>query len=113
MRRPTKVAMVAVYKPGRDAHGAPIDAWTAPTPVEVFGWAPTGGILKNQPVEGNRRPVIVELEVFAPAPVGGPRAQWTLPKRGVFEQVGESADYRDGPWWPDSGAVIGLTKTEG
>lgn len=106
---PTRAVPVALYSPGEDAHGAPVDAWSVPASVEVYGWGPSGG---GQPVQGNRLPIHVELDVFAAEVVGGPRARWTLPE-GEFEQVGHAADYRNGPWWPTSGVVVSLKRWEG
>lgn len=108
---PTRTVLVALYVPGEDSHGAPVDAWTEPAPVEVFGWAPASG--PSQPIEANRRPVPVDLDLYAPEVVGGPRARWELPGAGLLEQQGHAADYRDGPWWSTSGVVVGLKRVEG
>lgn len=101
---------VARYAPRTDAHGLR-DGWAAPEAVDVYGWAPTRP--DAQPVEGNRRPVTSDREVYPLAVAGGPRARWTFPD-GVFEQIGHAIDYTDGPWWADGSAVVAyLRRVEG
>lgn len=93
---------VALYAPGRDAHGI-TDGWAAAVPVQVHGWAASGP--DAQPVEADRRPVTSEREVFPLAVAGGPRARWRFPD-GEFEQIGYAIDYSNGPWWNDGSAVV-------
>lgn len=107
---PTRPVTVALYTPGEDSHGAPIDAWEAPHEVSIHGWQPRAG---DQPIEDNRRPIYATLEVLAPAVCGGPRALWDLPGEGIFEQVGDAAGYAAGPWWADAGVVITVKRVRG
>lgn len=110
MSIPTRPVLVEPYQPGHDAHGSPTDSWGAAQQVPVFGWAPTS---MSQPVEGNRRPVDVQVDVLAPSGTAtGPRDRWHLPE-GHFEQVGRPEDFGNGPWWPDAGVRIGLKRVEG
>lgn len=102
---------VALYAPQRDSHGLR-DAWASPGAVTVDGWAPTRN---DQPIEGNRRPIETEREVYPldASGAGGPRARWTFPD-GVFEQIGHADDYGHGPWWAGGAAfVVYLRRVEG
>lgn len=109
---PTVEVQVSLFDPLEDSHGAIVDRWAAPAPVDVYGWASAGSLSDNQPIEGDRRPAIFDYQVFMPKAAGGPRAHWELPD-GTFEQVGHAADYSNGPWWKDAGAVAWLTRVEG
>ena len=112
MTIPTRPVLVELYAPtATDSHGAPIDAWAPAHEVQIHGWQQPERL--DQPTDGNRRPVLTVLEVLAPAAAGGPRARWTLPGAGVFEQVGHAAGYGNGPWWADAGAVIRVERVEG
>lgn len=107
---PTRQVPVRRYAPGEDDHGAPTDAWASAALVDVYGWTPTG---VAHPIEGNRRPVEVDVEVYAPTGIAtGPRDLWLLPE-GDFEQVGHPLDYGNGPWWPVAGAKVQLRRVEG
>lgn len=110
MQIPTREVGVQPFTPGEDDHGAPIDAWGPAVGVAVYGWAPAS---MAQPIEGNRRPVEVDIEVYAPpGTVTRPRDVWLLPE-GHLEQVGHPEDYGNGPWWSDAGVRIQLRRVEG
>lgn len=98
----TEIVQVAQFAPTTDAHGRR-DAWAAPQPVEIDGWAPAND--DTQPIEGNRRPITADREVYPLTVAGGPRARWTFPD-GVFEQIGHASVYSNGPWWRDGAAVV-------
>lgn len=108
----TQFLSVELYAPTTDSHNSLVDGWAEPEPVEVYGWADAS--TPSMPVgEGvNRQPITNLVDVFAPAPVGNPKAHWALPG-GVFEQVGTVTDFRHGPWWSGSGVVIRLRKITG
>ena len=112
MSIPTKTVQMAPFAPIEDAHGL-VDAWAAPTDVEVYGWAPPTPSPAMQPIEDNRRPTTVDLDLYLPSVHGQPRAHWTLPGMGTLEQVGRTVSYADGPWWPTAGAVAQLRRIEG
>ena len=109
---PTQTLKVELYAPTTDAHNSLVDAWATPQLVEVYGWASAAA--DPMPVsEGfNHQPVTSLVDVWLPRPAGNPRARWTL-SAGVFEQVGYPTDFRHGPWWSDSGAVVRLRKIKG
>ncbi len=112
MSIPTRTVHVALFVPVEDTHGH-VDAWGEATASEVYGWAPPTPSPAMQPIEGNRRPTTIDLDLYMPAPRGGPRARWTIPGLGVFEQIGSTASYADGPWWPTAGSVAQLRRVEG
>lgn len=101
---------VAAFEPAQDSHGR-TDAWGDTVEVEVHGWAPISA--DDQPVEGSRRPVMADRQLFPIAAAGGPRYRWTF-EDGVWEQIGHAGDYSHGPWWPDGDAlVVYLKRVEG
>lgn len=107
---PVRALPVAPYVPQEDAHGLR-DGWGPAEPVDVYGWAPTNP--NAQPIDGDRRPVIYDREVYPAAMAGGPRARWEFPD-GTFEQIGYALDYAEGPWWADGSAVVAyLQRVEG
>ncbi|MCL1838660.1 MAG: hypothetical protein FWG47_05015 [Propionibacteriaceae bacterium] len=93
-----------------DSHNAPVDAWAEPTLVQVYAWAPTS---MTQNVDGNRRPVVADVDLLVPVGVcGAPRDRWTLLGK-VFEQVGDFEDYTTGPWPGSPGGRIRLKRVKG
>lgn len=106
----TRPVAVRPFTPGEDDHGAPTDAWAPAQSVPVYGWAPAA---MSQPIEGNRRPVDIDVDVYAPPGTAtGPRDLWLLPT-GDFEQVGYVEDFTNGPFWQGSGVRVGLKRVEG
>ena len=107
---PKHVVQHQAYTPGKDSHGAPVDAWDAPQPVAVYSWASTA---MSQPVDGNRRAVIADVDLLVPPGVSGaPRDRWILLGK-TFEQVGDLEDFTTGPWPGSPGGRINLRRIEG
>ncbi len=87
----------STYVPALDADG---------TSVDVFGWAPT------QTLEPNETRVDVELDLFVPTALGGPRDVVDIPALGRFEVVGHPQDFSSGPFSSRFGAVVKLKRTQ-
>ena len=100
------------FTPGKDSHGATIDAWGPVEAITVFGWAPAATGRDRQPIDDNRRPVITDLQLLVPAGTpGAPRDKWILLGQ-PYEQVGAVEDYTHGPR-PGGGYRINLRRVDG
>lgn len=110
--KPVHTVQHAVYMPGKDSHGAPVDLWADPVPVAVYGWAlATSGGQDN--FEQGRDQTTTLLDLLVPPGVtGGHRDQWTILGQ-LFEQDGDLDDYNHGPFGYTPGGRIRLKKVKG
>lgn len=109
--KPRLTLTVEPYIPVTDSHNKAVDAWGPAREVPVYGWAPAA---TDQPVEGNRQPVVTTVDVYAPAgTTSHTKDRWTLPD-GTYLQVGDAKDYTNGPWvTPAAGVAIRLRQIRG
>lgn len=104
-------AQISLYKPQPTSRGGRKDAWGNPEKVSIFGWAPSS---MRQGIDGIRRPVAWDVDVYAPVSVeGNPRAKWDLGDGRVYEQVGYAEDFTHGPFGFTPGVRINLKRIEG
>lgn len=105
------IAKLALYEPQPNTRGGRKDSWKPYRLVEIFGWAPSG---MEQGVDGMRRPVAWDVDVYAPLGVeGNPRAKWVLDDGRTYEQVGYPEDFTHGPFGFSPGLRINLKRIEG
>lgn len=102
---------VSLYRSEANSRGGRRDAWAEPATVLIYGWAPSG---MEQEIDGMRRPVAWDVDVYAPAGVeGSPRAKWILNDGRTYEQVGHAEDFTHGPFGFAPGVRINLKRIEG
>lgn len=93
-----------------DAHNNPVDAWSDPIPMLVFGWGPPSADTENT---AGRSEVIRDLDVYAP--VGTVVAPKDLILVGgiTYEVLGWPEDFTNGPFAFEPGVRINLNRSEG
>ena len=91
-----------------DAHGNPVDGWSAPVEVPVYGWGPFTDSETRPELTGLK----VVLEVYARTGFAGPGDRVTVD--GVpFIAVGHADDFTHGPFGFRPGYRINLKRDEG
>lgn len=93
-----------------DAHGNPVESWSAPETVDVFAVAPTSS---TEPPASGREAVISGLSVLAPVGVlvaPRDRAVWNGEEYSI---EGELADWTTGPFGFLPGVQFNLRRVEG
>lgn len=93
-----------------DAHGNPVESWSAPETVDVFAVAPTAS---SEPFQAGRDAVITGLSVLAPLGVvldPRDRAVWHGQEYAI---EGEPADWSNGPFSFKPGLQFNLKKVDG
>jgi hypothetical protein len=92
-----------------DAHGNPVDSWSAPVEVGIYAFDPGSS---SEPRASGHDRVIVEPAVYVPSTVAfGPRDRVTARGR-VYEVEGETREWRH-PNGARKGNVATLRRVDG
>lgn len=95
---------------GRDAHNNPIEGWSDPEPVRVYGWEVPR---TAEPLVTGHDRVVVEMSMFVPPGTDiGAHDRVILDDR-LFEVIGEVEDAGNGPFAFNPGATVQLRRVEG
>ncbi len=101
---PFTVLHRAYITDAEDAHGNPVDDWTPPTTVPVYGWAAPNS---TEPKRAGIDAVVVTLQVIAPVFTAGDKDRVIV--QGVeYDVVGDVEDWNHGPFGFAPGVVVNL-----
>lgn len=109
---PRKTYLVGVRRyetGGEDAHGNPVEGYSAPVYIEVYGIAPS---TSSEP-EAGRNLVVTGYTLLAPpGTVIGPLDRVVIDGK-EYKVEGEPGDWNRGPFAYEPGVSIALTRAEG
>lgn len=101
---------LAAYQAGvEDAHGNPVDSWSDPVDVAVYGYGPP---IRTQDSEPGGTQVIVGLDVYAPLFPVDDRDRFVISGL-VYSVEGEAGDWNNGPFGFEPGQSFRLKRVEG
>lgn len=103
------VGVCTFQEGGRDSHGKPIQSWSDPVYVKVYGWSePT---LEEAAVLFHDRE-IVDLRVLVPAGFTVGSMDRVVVEGDSYDVVGKS-DFTHGPFGYQPGGVVNLRRATG
>ena len=95
---------------GLDAHNNPIEGWSEPEPIKVYGWEVPR---TAEPLRAGHDRVIVDLSMFVPPGTEIDAHDKVVLQDREYEVVGEVEDAGNGPFGFDPGATVQLRRVEG
>ena len=95
---------------GRDAHNNPIEFWSEPEDIKVYGWEVPR---TAEPLRAGHDRVIVDLSLFVPPGTEIDAHDKVVLQDREYEVVGEVEDAGNGPFGFDPGATVQLRRVEG
>lgn len=95
---------------GTDAHGNPIEGWSDPEPVRIYGWEVPR---TAEPLRAGHDRVVVDLSMFVPPGFEVSAHDRVDIKGRTYEVVGEFEDASNGPFGFDPGGTVQLRRVEG
>lgn len=92
-----------------DAHGNPVDQWADAVDVAVYGYGPP---VRTEEAEQGGTQVVQGLQVLAPTFPVDPRDRFVIDSK-VYEQIGESAVWDNGPFGFVPGMLLRVKRVQG
>ena len=92
-----------------DSHGNPVESWSSPVDVKVYGWGPPSPDVETRPELSG---VKIVLDVFCKTAFCGPGDRVTV--GGIlYDVVGHPEDFNHGPFGFTPGYRVSLKRAEG
>lgn len=95
---------------GFDSHNNPIEGWSTPEPVRVYGWEVPR---TAEPLVTGHDRVTVDVSMFVPPGMDIAAHDRVILDGRTFEVVGEIEDAGNGPFAFNPGATVQLRRVEG
>ena len=109
--QPRRVVQVRRWTTGElDAHNNPIEGWSEPEDLKVYGWEVPR---TAEPLLRGHDRVIVDLSLLVPPGTEIEAHDKVVLQDREYEVVGEVEDAGNGPFGFDPGATVQLRRVEG